>query len=462
MRVLMLGWEFPPFISGGLGTACRGLTDAMRRLEARILFVLPRSIESHDQLDTSEAVDTHEDTLRKTDKTGASAQPAQLLEVTPVQSEITNPYRTANPQPASTTASTPDKRERTQARSTRPASSSVRVVGVGAEDGYDGDLMGKIHAYADRCAHLTRRELFDIIHAHDWMTFPAAVEIARISGRPLVVHVHATEFDRSGEHINRSVFEIERYGMHAATAVIAVSQRTKNMIVQRYGVPPGKVHVVHNGIEMDPVEVPSRRNGRRERVVLFLGRITMQKGPEYFVRAAARVAERLPDVRFVVAGTGDQLPYVVALARELGLNDRIEFTGFLRGPEVDEAYRRADVFAMPSVSEPFGLTALEAAKHGVPVILSTSSGAAEVLKRGSMKVDYWDVEMMSKMIVSVLNYPLLAQSLRRASAAEIAGLTWDVAARKCIGYYYDALKSGDNGSRWAEVEKKAEQPLVAL
>jgi glycogen(starch) synthase len=462
MRVLMLGWEFPPFISGGLGTACRGLTDAMRRLQTRILFVLPRSIESQQQGDSSEEVESPDDTPQPTKTSNVSGQPSPELEVVPVQSEITNPYRAVTSHPVNTLTRTSGKKKRTvEVRSRRPDSSSVRVMGVGAEDGYDGDLMGKIRAYADRCARLTRRELFDIIHAHDWMTFPAAVEIARFSGRPLVVHVHATEFDRSGEHINRSVFEIERYGMHAATTVLAVSQRTKQMIVQRYGVPPGKVHVVHNGIEFDPLEDPPRRNGRCEKVVLFLGRITMQKGPEFFVRAAARVAERIPDVRFVVGGTGDQLPRIISLANDLGLKDRIEFTGFLHGREVDEAYRKADIYMMPSVSEPFGLTALEAARYGVPVILSKSSGAAEVLRRGSLKVDYWDVEMMSKMIVSVLTYPRLAETLRRESAAEIRGLTWDVAARKCMRSYYDALNTGGNGSRLPEFEENAEELSVS-
>jgi len=243
--------------------------------------------------------------------------------------------------------------------------------------------------------------------------------------------------------------------------VIAVSQRTKQMIVQRYGIPAAKVQVVHNGIEVDRFEAPRAPTGRSEKVVLFLGRITMQKGPEYFIRAAARVAERIPDARFVVAGTGDQLSGVVRLAHDLGLDDKIEFTGFLNGPQVDEAYRRADVYAMPSVSEPFGLTALEAARHGVPVILSLSSGAAEVLRRGSMKVEYWDVEMMSKMIVSVLTYPRLAETLRRESAAEIKELTWDVAARKCITSYYDALKASGNGSRMSVREEQMEELLAS-
>ncbi|MEJ2719853.1 MAG: glycosyltransferase family 4 protein [bacterium] len=458
----MLGWEFPPFISGGLGTACRGLTDAMRRLETRILFVLPRSIDSQDQANSNDKVDTPNGVSRSSDTANISEQPAGDIEMTPVQSEITNPYREITPHPVNTATRSSAPKERTRDLVTRKTdASSVRVMGVGAEDGYDGDLLRKIHAYADRCAELTRRELFDVIHAHDWMTFPAAIKIAAFSGRPLIVHVHATEFDRSGEQINHAIFDIERRGMNAATSVIAVSERTRQIIIRRYGVSPAKVVVVHNGIDAHPYEDGMRPDGRHEKVVLFLGRITRQKGPEFFIRAAARVAERLNDVRFVVAGKGDQLPYIIGLADELGLKDRIEFTGFLQGPDVDRAYRTADVYTMPSVSEPFGLTALEAVRHGVPVILSNSSGAAEVLRRGALRVDYWDVELMAKMIVSVLRYPRLAETLRRVSASEIRGLTWDVAARRCISSYYEALKQQRRSPFSMEIENNVEHLSLA-
>jgi glycosyltransferase involved in cell wall biosynthesis len=439
MRVLMLGWEYPPFISGGLGTACRGLTEAMKQLQTRILFVLPRSIETP-RADSGEDGDGTGERPGGDGKT-ALARPGGFVELAPVQSELTNPYQTASIQPASQSVDHLELVERLQkSKADRERKeSSVQVVGVGAEDGYDGDLMGKIHAYADRCVRLTRRELFDIIHAHDWMTFPAAMAIAEFSGRPIVVHIHATEFDRSGEWGNPHVYHIEKRGMHAAARVIAVSERTKQIIVDRYDVPAWKVAVVHNGIDVEPRVVYRPRRQSAEKVVLFLGRITRQKGPEYFIRAAARVAERVKNVRFVVAGSGDQLPYVIRLADELGIRDHVEFKGFLQGAEVDKAYETADVYAMPSVSEPFGLTALEAARHGVPVILSKDSGAAEVLKRGTLKVDFWDIEMMAKMIVAVLHYPGLADTLRRESLFEIEGLTWEAAARKCIRLYYDAL-----------------------
>jgi glycogen(starch) synthase len=440
MRVLMLGWEYPPFISGGLGTACRGLTEAMKQLHARILFVLPRSIESPSQEDTDGDVEPQDGAPVTARPSGATTLPASGLETAPVPSAITNPYLTVAPQPSRGSArpiEKDDRRGRAEAKAS--GASSVRVVGVGAEDGYDGDLVGKIHDYAERCVGITRRELFDVIHAHDWMTLPAAMAIAEFSGRPLIAHIHATEFDRSGEQGSQPVYEIERRGMHAAARVIAVSERTKRIIVGKYGVPAWKVSVVHNGIENHSDGSHRPTASRREKVVLFLGRVTRQKGPEYFIRAAARVAERVRDVRFVVAGTGDQLPHIMRLTHELGLKDLVEFTGFLSGADVDRAYESADVYAMPSVSEPFGLTALEAVRHGVPVVLSKESGAAEILQNGTLKVDSWDVETMAKMIVSILRYPLLAETLRRVSTEEIRGLTWEEAARKCIRLYYDTM-----------------------
>jgi glycogen(starch) synthase len=437
----MLGWEFPPHISGGLGTACKGLTGAMGRLQARILFVLPRAIETEPRDDSAEGGDGPPE--RSGRPTTAAGQAQGLVEA-PVKSEVVDPYGSSvrerkNPEskglePASKTS----EAARRVGKTRRRTPSSVRVMGAGTQDGYDGDLAQKVHDYAGRCANIARRELFDVIHAHDWMTFPAAMAIADLSGRPLVVHVHATEYDRAGESINPTIYGYEWSGMHAAARVIAVSEKTRRVIVQRYGVPPEKVSVVYNGIEING-HAPSPVRAESERIVLFLGRITMQKGPEYFIRAAAKVARRVGTARFIVAGAGDQLPYVRRLAADLGIEDRVDFTGFLHGDDVDGIYRRADVYAMPSVSEPFGLTALEAARNGVPVILSKGSGVAEVLVRGSLKVDFWDVDLMAKMIVAVLEHPSLAEALRRESAREIRGLTWDEAARKCMKFYHDVV-----------------------
>jgi len=427
MRVLMLGWEFPPFISGGLGTACHGLTEALRRQHARVLFVLPRAIDSA----VKEGPDSNIDE--------PAPEPAADLRLAPIPSELNNPYpnSAAESQHANTTNAVrqPRAAQPRQRQRRRVDRSSVRVVGVGSEDGYDGDLVRKIRDFTDRCLTLARRELFDVIHAHDWMTFPAAEGIARLSGRPMVVHVHATEFDRSGNGGNGAIFDIEHRGLHAATAVITVSHRTREMIVAHYGVDPEKVQVVHNGIEFDRTAAAGLAGRSGRKTVLFLGRVTMQKGPEYFVRAAARVAERVGGVRFVIAGNGDLTPRITELVQQLGMEDRVEFAGFLRGEEVEAAYRRADVYVMPSVSEPFGLTALEAVRCGVPVVLSKTSGVAEVLRGGALKVDFWDTERMAKMILAVLEQPNLAEGLRQRGMAEIRSLTWDAAADRCIRLY---------------------------
>jgi glycosyltransferase involved in cell wall biosynthesis len=420
MRILMLGWEFPPFISGGLGTACRGLTAGLDRARVRVLFVLPRAVDS--------APLVAERNLYGTGSPSGEARfPApgrrriDRVIFAAVTSALTDPYQTG-------VAAQREVAARNQ------GSSSVRVMGVGAEGGYDGDLVGKIQAYAERCVALARGELFDVIHAHDWMTYPAAMAISQLSGRPMVAHVHATEIDRSSDPTG-VIFDVERRGMEAASRVLAVSQRTRDIVVERYCIPAGKVTVVHNGIDHVSSSLPRPRN--EHPTVLFLGRITRQKGPRFFIRAAARVAAEIPDVRFIVAGAGDQMESTMALARELGLADRVTFTGFLRGEDVNRAYDAADVYVMPSVSEPFGLTALEAAARGVPVIVSKTSGVAEVLLQGSLKVDYQDVRRMAQRIIDVLTQPALAGTLRTAGMLESAAATWDTAAHRCIQTYYE-------------------------
>jgi glycosyltransferase involved in cell wall biosynthesis len=283
---------------------------------------------------------------------------------------------------------------------------------------------------------LVKDESFDIIHAHDWITYPAAIRLADVTGKPIIAHIHATEFDRSGQFVNPTVFEIERQGMLRASRVVAVSGRTREFVVERYGVPAERVEVVHNGIEIPAMPEMRQVDTVVERpTVLFLGRITMQKGPEYFIEAAKMVAAEVPNVRFVMAGSGDLLETIKARVHELGLDDNVEFPGFLRGAAVHQAYREAQVYVMPSVSEPFGLTALEAAGLGTPVVLSKSSGVAEVLNRGALKVDFWDTKLMARMIVALLKFPGLATALSKGGIEEVQKLTWDTAARMCLALY---------------------------
>ncbi|MCJ7779173.1 MAG: glycosyltransferase family 4 protein, partial [Sedimentisphaerales bacterium] len=304
---------------------------------------------------------------------------------------------------------------------------------------YSGDMYSEICRYAVVAAELAKYEQFDIVHAHDWMTYPAGIAVARMSGKPLVVHVHSTEFDRSGEHVHQMVYDIEREGMEQADKVIAVSQYTRSIIISRYGISGEKVEVVYNGVEVNghwsSVETDIDKD---EKIVLFLGRITMQKGPEYFLRAAKKVLEVMDNVKFVMAGSGDLMHRAVEMAAELGIGSKVLFTGFLRGEDVQKIYRVADLYVMPSVSEPFGIAPLEALDNDVPVSISKQSGVSEVLKH-ALKVDFWDVNEIANKIVAVLKYPPLQMMLRSHGNFEVRKLRWGDSAAKCAKIYEQTL-----------------------
>jgi glycogen synthase len=390
----MLGWEFPPYISGGLGTACYGLTCAMEHLGLDIVMLLPAN---------TERLDGKERACRE-----SSVKPGNLsrVEFMTVPYKLPNPYRSC--------------------RRSHP----VKVFGTGQAGGYDGNLIDRVLEYAQRCIDMVKGQTFDVIHAHDWVTFPAAVALSELMQKPLVVQIHATEIDRSGQNVNRAVYDIERKGMEKAAAVIAVSHYTAGILTQYYDVPADKIHVVHNGINPKPIAARPI-NGRSEAVVLFLGRITSQKGPEYFVNAAEKVLRRYDNVKFVMAGWGDMAPYILEMVASKRLGSKILFTGFLRGRQVEIAYRMSDVYVMPSVSEPFGITALEAVQNRIPVILSKTTGVGEILQNGALKTDFWDTNRMSEQILEVLKNPPFAERLRCDALNEIQNLTWDTAARKC-------------------------------
>lgn len=420
MRVLMLGWEFPPFISGGLGTACQGLTKAMTSCGTRIMFVLPTAQTAGEPAGRCVAPPTSE-------------QSPPGLTILPVISRITSPY---GPSMAEVDPGRAAVEAAADARKVElMEEGGLRVVGTGCGGGYDGNLAARIGEYTRRCLEKVAGEEFDVIHAHDWVTFTAGRALARQSGKPLVVHVHSTEFDRSGEQVNQAVYEIERAGMQAASAVIAVSNLTARIVADRYGVSEEKIRVVYNGLEQDGPVPPRQTLRPGEQVVLFLGRITMQKGPEFFVRAAQRVLQRQQRVRFVVAGWGDMGPRMMDHVASLGLGRHVHFTGFLRGADVGQAYSVSDVYVMPSVSEPFGLTALEAVRHGAAVVMSKTSGVAEVMHQGVLKVDFWDVDGMATKITALLQRPAMAEEMRRKAREELKSLTWERAADRCMSVY---------------------------
>lgn len=426
MRVFMLGWEFPPFISGGLGTACYGLTRAMDQLGIEVIFVLPKIVESQ--------YTTHVKLLTPGSRSaGSSFSFGDLKNVKfhTINSAL-QPY---------TTAETYQRRiEETLRRKLEERGGDIRTTSqlVVSKD-YSCDMYTEVHRYAALAAELADHEQFDVIHAHDWMTYPAGIAVSAISGKPLVVHVHSTEFDRSGEHVNQMIYDIEREGMHRAERVIAVSHFTRNVIINRYGVSPDKVEVVYNGVERTGGWASDDAGiTKDEKIVLFLGRITMQKGPEYFLQAAKKVLQVMSNVKFVMAGSGDLMHRAVEMAAELGIGQKVLFTGFLRGEDVQKIYKMADLYVMPSVSEPFGIAPLEALDNDVPVIISKQSGVSEVLVH-ALKVDFWDVNEIANKIVAVLKYPPLQTTLRSHGNFEVRKLRWKDAAAKCAKIYEGLL-----------------------
>ena len=406
MKILMYGWEFPPHKTGGLGTACYGLTKGLAKQGVEITFVVPfdpKDEKSHVRLRSSE-----EKRLSK-----------KIL----IPSGITTPYMLSSGESYNF--------------------QNLRVVnGKKSLQLYGKDLYDAVERYAILASQAALDEEHDVIHAHDWLTFKAGVLAKKLSGKPLVVHVHATEYDRTGGNgINEYVYSIEKEGMDAADMVVAVSNFTKNMVMQKYGIPEEKIQVVHNGVTEDEyaqAAYASHNPFEGKKVVLFLGRVTLQKGPDYFIEAAARVARHDPNAVFVIAGEGNMLPGMINRAADLGIADRVFFTGFLTGRTVDEAYRMASVYVMPSVSEPFGITALEAARNNVPVIISKQSGASEVMNH-VMKVDFWDTDKLANNIIGVLKYSDLSDTLRQNSSVEIRKLNWDNSASKVKGIYESVL-----------------------
>ena len=433
MRVFMLGWEFPPFISGGLGTACYGLTKAMSQLNTEVIFVLPKVVDAE--------FSTHVKMLSPGSLSSKFSYEAterlKNIKIRTINS-LLQPYLTPNEY---------SERFEEIINNRRFIRGQMRGSAEHRRDNadYSGDMYAEIHRYAAVAAELAINEDFDIIHAHDWMTYPAGIAVAAITGKPLVIHVHSTEFDRSGEHVNQKIYDIERRGMHAADKIIAVSYFTRNIVISKYGISGDKVDVVHNGVDRNiskDANVDSQLEGGGieddEKVVLFLGRITMQKGPEYFLYAAKKVLDVMDNVKFVMAGSGDLMHKSIELAVELGIGNKVLFTGFLRGEDVHKIYRMADLFVMPSVSEPFGLVPLEALDNDVPVIISKQSGVSEVLSH-ALKVDFWDVDEIANKIVAVLKYSPLRVTLQNHGNYETRKLNWKDAAAKCLNIYEQTM-----------------------
>tara|TARA_Y100000310_G_scaffold345591_1_gene467004 strand:- start:4330 stop:5553 length:1224 start_codon:yes stop_codon:yes gene_type:complete len=401
MKVLMFGWEFPPFNSGGLGTACHGLTKGLTSHGVDVTFVLPKAPE-----------DAHADHVKLL--VANNLKFVKNLKIKEVNSLITE-YITSDVYD--------DKFFK-------------YVNHIKGKHGtlYGEDLHHEVYRFSEIAKLLSKEEDFDVIHAHDWMTYQAGMNAKKETGKPLVVHMHATEFDRTGGHnVNEYVYSIEKQGMEEADKVLAVSAFTKSKIIEHYGINPDKIEVVHNAVEFTE-KPPIEKITSNDKVVLFLGRITIQKGPDWFLYAARRVLDKMDNVKFIIAGQGDMEPMIIEKAAELGMADKVLFTGFLRGKEIDKAYAMADLYVMPSVSEPFGITPLESMRNGTPTLISKQSGVSEVLTH-CLKADFWNVDDMASKMLSVLQYDALHETLQENGSHEVSKFDWKIPAKKCMEAY---------------------------
>ena len=431
----MFGWEFPPHIAGGLGTACYGMTRGLARNGVEVVFVMPRAYGDEDQRFVRVVNVSDVETIGTRDHEFSE----ELLEKVSFIHIDSNMLPYISPEEY---AAYHDEFVRSGRTHEWTDVWKQRYTFSGK---YGANLMEEVARYAMVAAQVAKdlEGQFDVIHAHDWLTYFAGIAAKRVSGKPLVVHMHATEFDRSGENINRRVYAIEKAGMQAADRVIAVSELTRRIVIGKYGIPAEKVVTVHNAVRFGESEDAVPERAVKDKVVTFLGRITYQKGPDYFVEAAAKVLQRVPDVRFVMAGSGDLMNHVVRRVAQLGIADRFHFTGFLKGGEVQRMFRLSDVYVMPSVSEPFGISPLEAMRSGVPVIISRQSGVAEVLDY-AIKVNYWDVDALADAIYGLLTYPALGRMFASKGLEEVTGLKWTNAAAKIKTVYETVVAEANN------------------
>ncbi|CDC64220.1 glycosyltransferase [Bacteroides sp. CAG:770] len=430
MKVLMFGWEFPPHIAGGLGTACYGIVKGLAHNGVETMFVMPSASGDEDK--------------SAADIINASDVPVEITDTMNVDDFLdkvqfvhigTNMVPYLDPEEFHTLVE--EDRKRQVRDFTVNYGHTYKFSGK-----YGSNLMEEVARYAmvGGTIAMTHKDEFDVIHAHDWLTYNAGIAAKRLSGKPLVVHVHATSFDRSSDNnIDTRVYEIEKRGMEAADKVITVSDLTRNIVITKYGIDPAKVVTVHNAVDFSGRSEVKVEKGVKDKVVTFLGRITFQKGPEYFIEAAAKVLKRCDNVRFVMAGSGDMMNRSIRQVARLGISDRFHFTGFLRGNEVQKMFALSDVYVMPSVSEPFGISPLEAMRSGVPSVISRQSGAAEVLKY-AFKVDFWDVDAMADEIYALLQYPALSQFASKFGYDEVNTLKWNNAAAKIKSVYESVVK----------------------
>lgn len=414
MKALMFGWEFPPHILGGLGTASYGLTKGMsRQTDMDITFVIPKPWGDEDT------------SFLKI--IGMSQVPIVFRNVDRdyVESRIGHVMK-------------PELyyhlRNHIYADFNYLYTDDLGCIEFSGR--YPDNIYEEINNYSILAGVVARADNYDIIHSHDWLTYPAGIHAKQVTGKPLVIHVHATDFDRSRGNVNPQVYGIEKNGMDHADHIMCVSELTRRTVIEKYHQHPDKVTAVHNAVTpLDPdiLAIPDKR-GVKDKIITFLGRITMQKGPEFFVEAAYRVLQKTDKVRFIMAGNGDMMDQMIRLVAERGISDRFHFTGFMKGREVYEVYKASDVYVMPSVSEPFGISPLEAMQCGVPSIISKQSGCAEILDY-AIKVDYWDVDALADAMYALVAYPAMHKFLAEQGLKEVNGITWENVGLKVRGIY---------------------------
>lgn len=417
MKVLMFGWEFPPHILGGLGTASYGLVKAMaHQPDMEITFVIPKLHGDEDQSFLKiigacyvPVVWKENDWNYVNERIGWIMNPDEYFWL---RNGIKYDFR-------------------------RIFTNDLGCIEFSGR--YPDNLLEEISNYEAVASVLAHQLSFDVIHSHDWLTYPAGIFAKQISGKPLVVHVHATEFDRSRGNVNPIVYDIEKRGMDAANHIITVSNLTRNIVIEKYFQDPKKVTTVHNAVEPLPDVDSYVKTPRSDKIVTFLGRITMQKGPEYFVEAAERVLKKNKKVRFVMAGNGDMMQDMINLAAKRRITDRFHFTGFLKGRQVYQMLADSDVYIMPSVSEPFGISPLEAMQVGTPTIISKQSGCSEILTH-SIKIDYWDIDGMADAVNAIIRNPAMYKSLHELGREEVNNIRWEDAGKKVIKIYNSLLR----------------------
>lgn len=442
----MLGWEFPPLINGGLGIACLGLGRALAQ-RVELSFILPK-VDPEFLVDQLELVGLNNLDGLSVDRDSLERSLQAVGEVKWVEGAIGSKMRPY----------LPEEIERGEGRlegsvssttSTRSGKTAEKVIDRLREVGLDqrlamfsdgtlyGDDVGeRVWAYAQIAASLAEDMEFDIVHAHDWMTFVAGMEIKKRTGKPLVLHVHSLNYDRGGPDSRGWIFDIEQSAMQAADLVIPVSRYTGTICTGHYGIDPAKVHFVHNGA--DPVETFRSKSPFKNGLVLFLGRLTGQKGPRFFLEIAAKVLEKNPDVYFVMAGTGERMRELIEYGAFKDVGDRLHFTGFLDKEKVNKLLSMTDIYCMPSVSEPFGLSAIEAAQYGIPAVISKQSGVAEVLTH-ALSADFWDVELMAEHIHQLLTNPEARKAAVAHSLQDQQNCTWEAAAGRVVDLYREQL-----------------------